>query len=99
VTVGEPQRTVVEYQQPRQKPAPTGGEVVVGTVVVGAAVLFGLQALLLVVGLFALPGYRENVGITVALAVALVFGLIAAFCGRFGLELFHGRRPNRDESK
>ena len=86
---------MVEYQQPTAM-GPTGGEVIVGTVVLAAGVLFGLSALLIVVAIFVMPGYRENVGVGAGVVVALVLGAIAMFCGRFGMELFRGRRPRQD---
>ena len=85
---------IVEYQQPGTAAAPTGGEVLCGTLVFAFAVFFALSAVLPIVAFFVSPAYRSDVGLTITCAAGIVFGLMAAFCGRFSYELFQGRKVN-----
>ena len=88
----EPRPPVVEYQQPGTAAGPTGGEVLLGTLVFAFAIVFALSAVLPIIAFFVSPGYRYDVGLAVTCAAGIVFGLVAAFCGRFSYELLRGRK-------
>ena len=83
---------VVEYQLPVGRAGPTGGEVLLGSLMCAAAIVFALAAVLVVVTLFASDVDRGAVGMSVACAAGVFFGLVATFCGRFSYELFRGRK-------